>query len=174
MSLAMSSVSRTFTITVTIPKGWVPSSLTSGGSWTRYPNAAPYSGNSPVHPDAWSKIFIGLEKANLDEGIQNLHPATFRHRSRVVKLMVPGSKGSEYFLIENRQPVSGTFDMGLTRYGDVKGLAIYHVDETVMERNFWRPNEAQYWYQSRKQGAKPDPNKPTTASPSCKQTTNGI
>ncbi|PTX59106.1 M6 family metalloprotease-like protein [Melghirimyces profundicolus] len=133
-------------------------SLMSGGSWTRYPNATPYSGNSPVHPDAWSKIFIGMEKAQtLTEGSKTFTLQPSATDPGVVKLVVPDSEGSEYFLIENRQPVDGSFDKGLTRYGDVKGLAIYHVDENVLKRNFWRPNEAQNWFQSRKQGVKPDP-----------------
>ncbi|MEH7118372.1 hypothetical protein V7128_13240, partial [Neobacillus vireti] len=69
---------------------------------------------------------------------------------------MPGSNGSEYFLLENRQQQPGTFDLGLSRYGS-HGLAIYHVDENVLSRNFWRPNEAQNWFQSRKQQVIPDP-----------------
>lgn len=131
--------------------------IMAGGSWTRYPNAAPYSGNSPVHFDAWSKIFLGFEApTTLASGQQTftLQPAS--KQKGAVKLAVPGSNGSEYFLIENRQQAQGTFDMGLSRYGS-HGLAIFHIDENVLSRNFWRPNEAQNWFQSRKQQVKPDP-----------------
>jgi hypothetical protein len=74
----------------------------------------------------------------------------------VVKLIVPGSSGSEYFLVENRQQAG--FDSSLSRYGaGVHGLAVYHVDENVLARNFNRPNEAQNYFQSRKQGVNVDP-----------------
>lgn len=131
--------------------------IMAGGSWTRYPNAEAYSGNSPVHFDAWSKIFLGLEQpTTLTSGQQpfTLKPAATS--KGVVKLVVPGSNGSEYFLIENRQQAKGTFDMGLSRYGS-HGLAIFHVDENVLSRNFWRPNEAQNSFQSRKQQVNADP-----------------
>lgn len=130
--------------------------IMAGGSWTRYPNSAPYSGNSPVYFDAWSKIYLGFAapSATVTSGSQQftLQPAT-----GIVKLVVPGSNGSEYFLVENRQQTKGSYDLGLSRYGDVHGLAIYHVDENVLSRNFWRPNEAQNWFQSRKQGVMVDP-----------------
>lgn len=127
--------------------------IMAGGSWTRFPNAAPYSGNSPVHFDAWSKYFLGFTqpKELSGQGTYTLRSAATTPDS--MKLVVPGSNGSEYFLIENRQQTPGTFDLGLSRYGSgVHGLAVYHVDENVLARNFWRPNEAQNWFQSRKQG----------------------
>lgn len=133
--------------------------IMAGGSWTRYPNAPQYSGNSPVHFDAWSKIFLGLTtpKVTLENGSQTFTLQPVAKQGDVVKLVVPGSNGSEYFLVENRQQTPGSFDRGLSRYGEVHGLAIYHVDENVLSRNFWRPNEAQNWFQSRKQGVNADP-----------------
>ncbi|PFN76187.1 hypothetical protein COJ85_32905 [Bacillus sp. AFS076308] len=131
--------------------------IMASGSWTRYPNAAPYSGNSPVHFDAWSKVFLGLEGVDTlttGQKTYTLNPAS--SAKGAVKLVVPGSNGSEYFLLENRQQQPGTFDLGLSRYGS-HGLAIYHVDENVLSRNFWRPNEAQNWFQSRKQQVIQDP-----------------
>lgn len=131
--------------------------IMASGSWTRYPNAAPYSGNSPVHFDAWSKVFLGLEGVDTlttGQKTYTINPASSANGA--VKLVVPGSNGSEYFLLENRQQQPGTFDLGLSRYGS-HGLAIYHVDENVLSRNFWRPNEAQNWFQSRKQQVIPDP-----------------
>jgi len=65
------------------------------------------------------------------------------------------SEGTEYFLVENRQQLG--FDSSLSRYGTgIHGLAIYHIDENVLSRNFNRPNEAANWFQSRKQGVKAD------------------
>ncbi|GAB6932759.1 M6 family metalloprotease domain-containing protein [Calditerricola satsumensis] len=131
-------------------------SLMAGGSWARFPDAAPYSGNSPVHPDAWSKAFWGLADVHVvTEGQQTFSLKPAAAGGGVVKLVVPGSGGTEYFLVENRQPVG--FDKGLLRYGDVRGLAIYHVDENVLARNFWRPNEAQNWFQNRMQQVEADP-----------------
>jgi hypothetical protein len=32
------------------------------------------------------------------------------------------------------------------------GMVIYHVDETLMSRNYWRPNEAENWKRFRSEG----------------------
>ena len=129
-------------------------SLMSGGSWTRWPNAVQYSGNTPVHLDAWSKTYLGFDKLTKTISTPKSSQAfTLQPASKgggMVKIIVPNSGGSEYFLIENRQQVDGTFDMGLNRssmtYGvdgsKIHGLAIYHVDENVLARNFSRPEEA--------------------------------
>jgi immune inhibitor A len=131
--------------------------LMASGSWTRYPNVWQYAGNSPVYLDAWSQVFLGLvQPTTLESGFQELTLKSVANGGGVAKIVVPGSNGSEYFLIENRQQ-SG-FDSSLSRYGtEVHGLAIYHIDENVLERNFNRPNEAANWFQSRKQGVKADP-----------------
>jgi hypothetical protein len=74
----------------------------------------------------------------------------------VYKMAVPFSGGKEYFLLENRQQIG--FDQGLNVYGDaeygpsIRGLAIYHVDDVVMNRNYWRPNEAENWKEFRSEG----------------------
>jgi hypothetical protein len=60
----------------------------------------------------------------------------------VYKLTYPGTSGQEYWLFENRQQIG--FDQGFTTMtADGHGLVIYHVDENVMDRTFWRPNEAE-------------------------------
>jgi immune inhibitor A len=131
--------------------------LMASGSWTRYPNAWQYSGNSPVYLDAWSQVFLGLKTPEtVTNGSKQFTLKSAADGGEVVKLVVPGSKGSEYFLVENRQQTG--FDSSLSRYGaGVKGLAIYHIDENVLSRNFNRPNEAANWFQSRKQGVVADP-----------------
>lgn len=129
-------------------------SLMSSGSWTRYPNNVAYSGNTPVMLDAWSRLYLGYQTPV--ETVSALHSSksyTLQPASvggGILKLVVPGTNGSEYFLVENRQQVAGTFDMGLNRSNsalgivgtNVRGLAIYHVDENVLARNFDRPDEA--------------------------------
>ncbi len=130
--------------------------LMAGGSWTRYPNAWQYAGNSPVYLDAWSLAYLGLQSPNTLTGTTSYTLKPMADGGGIVKIIVPGSNGSEYFLIENRQQKG--FDSALIRYGaGVHGLAIYHVDENVLERNFSRPNEAANWFQSRKQGVIADP-----------------
>jgi hypothetical protein len=67
-------------------------------------------------------------------------------------MVVPFSDGKEYFLFENRQQVG--FDEGLKPYGsgNVHGLAIWHIDDVVLNRNYWRPNEAENWKEFRSEG----------------------
>lgn len=127
-------------------------SLMAGGSWNRYPNALMFAGNSPAHLDAWSKVYLGFaEPVEVTDATSvTLPPAEVE--PVVYKMNVPFSDGKEYFLLENRQQIG--FDLGLKRFGAVHGLAIYHIDETVLYRNFWRPNEAQNWKEFRSVGAK--------------------
>ncbi|MBP1759280.1 MAG: family metalloprotease protein [Firmicutes bacterium] len=138
-------------------KGTGAYTLMASGSWTRYPNAPVYGGNSPVMLDAWSKVYLGLtEPQVLTTGSETVTLKPSSEGGNVVKLVVPGSNGNEYFLLENRQQVG--FDSSFIRYGTgVHGLAIFHIDENVLARNFDRPNEAANWFQSRKQAGTPDP-----------------
>lgn len=124
-------------------------SLMAGGSWNRYPAARIFSGNSPAHLDAWSKYRLGFVTPIVIKSAQNvtLQPAEFN--PVVYKMIVPNSGGKEYFLFENRQAIG--FDQGLERFG-THGLAIYHVDDTVFSRNYWRPNEAENWKEFRSEG----------------------
>lgn len=130
-------------------------SLMAGGSWNRYPSysgSAIFSGNSPAFLDAWSRYRLGfvtpIEVTSATLG--TLPPA--ETDATVYKMTVPFSGGKEYFLFENRQQIG--FDQGLFRFGaTVHGLAIYHVDDVVMNRNYWRPNEAENWKEFRSLGA---------------------
>lgn len=119
-------------------------SVMAGGSWTRYPNSPAYSGNTPVHLDAWNKYFAGFSNVvTLDNNKTESFSLTNAVDSNTIyKIDVPRSHGTEYFLIENRQQKG--FDQGLSRYGsDVHGMVVWHVDDNVMYRSFWRPNEAE-------------------------------
>lgn len=123
--------------------------LMATGSYGRNIPDRWYSGNTPVHMDAWSKCYLGfVEPIEIkpEDGKQTvtLHPAN--ESKDIYKVVAPGSDGREYFLLENRQQVG--FDAGLS-YNidgeDLHGLVVYHVVNDIFERNFHRPNEAQNW-----------------------------
>jgi M6 family metalloprotease-like protein len=131
-------------------------SLMAGGSWNTYPRYAIFSGNSPAHLDAWSKYRLGfLTPIPVSTARAAVLPPA-ETASVAYRMDVPNSGGKEYFLLENRQQIG--FDQGLAVYGGnpgaegPKGLAIYHIDDTVLTRNYWRPNEAENWKEFRSEG----------------------
>jgi immune inhibitor A len=124
-------------------------SLMAAGSWNAYPAGDLFAGNSPSNLDAWSKYRLGFvvptdvtSPTQVTLGAAGLVP-------QIYKMVVPYSGGKEYYLFENRQPVN--FDQGL-RGGAMHGLVIYHIDDTVLSRNYWRPNEAENWKEVRSLG----------------------
>lgn len=132
-------------------------SMMAGGSWMRYPDAAAYSGNSPVHFDPYSKIFLGwaspIEVKPVD-GVQTitLPPVNSAESTNgIVKMEVPGSNGTEYFLFENVQQKG--FNKGLIRErADAHGLVAWHVDENVLslyQTAGFRPNNVENWMNKR-------------------------
>lgn len=124
--------------------------LMAGGSYGRSVNNTEnkrwFTGNSPVHMDAWSKYYLGFAKPTVItknttvtlNPVTTANPAT--NQPDIFKVVVPGSDGREYFLLENRQQ-SG-FDKGLLINGDIHGLVVYHVVDDLLIQNFHRPNEA--------------------------------
>jgi M6 family metalloprotease-like protein len=132
-------------------EGTGPYSLMASGSWNRYPNVYMLSGNSPSHIDAWSKWYLGFVTPVEITSLTNVTLPPVELYPDVYKMVVPNSGGKEYFLFENRQQIG--FDKSFARWGPhVHGLAIYHVDDTVFTRNFWRPNEAENWKEIRSTG----------------------
>jgi immune inhibitor A len=121
-------------------------SLMAGGSWSRTPNIYPdCAGNSPAQPSAWGMAYLGFVTpvvvTTLTTGI-TIPPSETTGTGAIVKAIQPGSDGMEYWLFENRQQLG--FDAGLARMGtNAHGLCVYHVDENVLARTFWRPNEAE-------------------------------
>lgn len=127
-------------------------SVMAGGSWARYPNYVQYNGNTPVLLDAWNRYFAGIADAK-EVSPYTITKATLpaaADSNIIYKVNVPLTNGTEYFLFENRQ-LKG-YDLGLARYGGVTqgqfndkmhGLLVYHVDDNVLQRNFWRPDEGQ-------------------------------
>ncbi|MGO1059312.1 M6 family metalloprotease domain-containing protein [Planococcus sp. FY231025] len=134
-------------------------SMMAGGSWMRYPNANAYSGNSPVHFDPFSKVFLGWAnpiEVNPESGKQSITlPAINKADADngIVKMEVPGSNGTEYFLFENVQ--QDGFNKGLGRQGaDANGLLAWHVDENVInlyQTAGFRPNNVENWMNKRYQ-----------------------
>ena len=123
--------------------------LMAGGSYGRDIQNRYYSGFCPVHLDAWSKYYLGFlkpEEIKPQEGKQIIKLNPITEEPNVYKIVVPGSNGREYFLLENRQQKG--FDAGLAYNKDgnaLHGLVVYHIDEDVLMRNFHRPNEAANW-----------------------------
>ncbi|MCX5801398.1 MAG: M6 family metalloprotease domain-containing protein [Candidatus Eisenbacteria bacterium] len=121
-------------------------SLMAGGSWNRVPNVYPYcAGNSPAHPSAWGTAYLGFVTPTTvttpTTGI-TIPPIENTPTGAMYKVVYPGSSGKEYWLFENRQQIG--FDQGLIQMAsNAHGLCIYHIDENVLDRTFWRPNEAE-------------------------------
>jgi immune inhibitor A len=131
-------------------------SLMASGSWARVPYSTLderllFSGNSPTHLDAWSKICLGFINPTPVSSLTDATLPDIETNAVAYKMIVPNSDGKEYFLLENRQNIG--FDKSLARYG-AHGLAVYHVDETVFARNYWYPNEAENWKEFRSEGAR--------------------
>jgi immune inhibitor A len=121
-------------------------SLMAGGSWNRMPNVYPdCAGNSPARPGAWALEQLGFVTPTVVTEQTNgitLPPVSRNGAGSVLKVVYPGSNGSEYWLFENRQQTD--FDQGFIRMGSgAHGLLVYHVDENVMARTYWLPNEAE-------------------------------
>jgi len=105
----------------------------AGGSWNG-PNGSWGSpdGSSPAWPDAWMRTQMGFVTAtvipnnvggrSIPQAYGNPPPA-----ETVLKLDSAVLGAQEYFLIENRQQVSGSYD----EYLPGSGLLIWHVDEAM-------------------------------------------
>lgn len=122
--------------------------LMASGSYGRNIPSSNYSGNSPVHLDAWSKYYLGFAQPTVIEPVKGkretitLKPVE-NNPDGIYKINVPGSNGREYFLLENRQQTG--FDEGLSYTignSNTHGLAVYQIVEDILVRNFDRPNEA--------------------------------
>jgi immune inhibitor A len=123
-------------------------SLMAGGSWNTFPRFLNFYGNSPSHPEAWNKVRLGFVTPTVVTANASVALAPVVTAPIIYKVPVPGSNGTEYFLLENRQMIG--FDEGFALMGgNVHGLAVYHVDETVLQRSYWTPNEAENWKENR-------------------------
>ncbi len=93
-------------------------SLMSYGSWNGL------LGNSPAHPDAWSRKRLGFVGSTIvaTDTIGLSIPA-IENQPQMFYLWNSGGLNAEYFLVENRQKIG--FDSALPG----SGLLIWHVDE---------------------------------------------
>ncbi|MBI1806995.1 MAG: M6 family metalloprotease domain-containing protein [Ignavibacteria bacterium] len=104
-------------------------SVMASGSW----NGS--LGDTPAHPDAWSRSKMRfVTPVSVEGAILRASIPAVEESAKVYRLWKQGTIGNEYFLVENRQR-SG-FDSQLR--GD--GLCIYHVDEVRAGNNSqWYP-----------------------------------
>jgi immune inhibitor A len=111
-------------------------SLMAAGSWNGplLPGGS-HSGSSPAWPDAWSRIKMGfavpitvnqIRTHSILQALDNPPPAP-----TILKILFPSMQGKEYFLLENRQQVPGSYD----EYLPGNGLLLWHVDEAVTTQN---------------------------------------
>jgi M6 family metalloprotease-like protein len=125
-------------------------SLMSYGSWTGYPVYDRFSGNTPTHPSAWGMYRIGfVDPIVVTPGqLTSVELPPIETDPVIYRINVPYSGGVESYLLENRQQIG--FDQGLANASpDAHGLLIYHIDDTVLNRNYWRQSEAENWAEYR-------------------------
>ncbi|WP_025027256.1 M6 family metalloprotease domain-containing protein [Caldalkalibacillus mannanilyticus] len=102
-------------------------SVMAGGSWARYGDG--YSGSSPTHPDAWSKVHLGWVTPYViqREGYSYVTLNAALNNYNVLKITTDNP--SEYFLFENRQ--FNGYDRGLQSAVIGRGgIAAWHIDES--------------------------------------------
>ncbi len=114
-------------------------SLMAGGSWN---GPYPPGGASPAWPDAWCRIQMGFVNPtnitsnqsgySIPQAYNNPAPA-----NTVLKLRSSALGAQEYFLLENRQKVAGSYD----EYLAGPGLLIWHVDEAMDSYSLWNDYE---------------------------------
>lgn len=105
-----------------------------------------YSGHTPTHIDGWSKWYLGFADTIEITENQSITLSPVTEAPDIYKIVVPGSEGREYFLLENRQQTG--FDEGLVYSSggrDLHGLLVYHVVDDMIQKSFSRPNEAENW-----------------------------
>lgn len=105
--------------------------LMAQGAWNGFP-----AGASPAHVSAWSRIRLGWA-APSDPTASDVLFRPVETTGFVLRLPIPGSS-SEYFLVENRQPIG--FDAALPG----SGLLIWHVDGTRETRG-GNDDDARRW-----------------------------
>jgi M6 family metalloprotease-like protein len=114
-------------------------SVMGAGNWAALPGE--YAGTTPVHLDAWSKLFLGFA-APVDVPYGTDVSATLR----AVDTANPGAyqiykvktgNPDEYYLLENRQQgAKSGFDQGLSTYTSHGGIAIWHIDLNVIRNHY--------------------------------------
>ena len=108
-------------------------SLMSTGSWGRDTSVDSYSGMTPTSLDAWSREFLGWTAPVIPAASGQLSLGhVLESATSAYKLVLPNISTTEYFLVENRQPVN--WDKGLKRWLGSSwggGLLVLHIDNTA-------------------------------------------
>lgn len=106
-------------------------SLMASGSWGALPGE--YQGSTPVHLDAWSKMKLGFVKP-IDTALGGTYNIKNFYTGEQTILKINTKNSNEYFLLENRE-FKG-FDRGLQEQCKSGGIALWHIDDYVVESNF--------------------------------------
>ena len=106
--------------------------LMSSGTWAQA-SSQEYPGQTPVHFSAWSKTSAGWVTPSTPTGSDIAVNGTGDANYNIIKVPI---SNSEYFLLENRTNTG--YDKGLYVLDGtyIGGLAIWHIDEDVISRNF--------------------------------------
>ncbi len=100
-------------------------SLMASGSWN-YDGIYGHWGNSPAHPDAWSRYQLGfVTPAVISTNTTGVSIPAVETSSSIYYVWNNGSANNEYFLLENRQQT------GYDTYLPGDGLLIWHIDENM-------------------------------------------
>jgi immune inhibitor A len=104
-------------------------SIMAGGSW----NGVSRQGDRPAHMDAWCKYYLGWVTPTLvSSAHDNITIARASENADVYQFLAGSpDAGEEYFLVENRQRTTGSFDEALPG----AGLLIWHIDESKNSGN---------------------------------------
>lgn len=127
-------------------KGVGDYSVMGGGSWATV--VGENYGSTPVHFDAWSKLFLGFETPiDIDYGYDSTVTLNANHTGDLDSYNIYKVKTedpAEYFLLENRQQGENSgFDKGLyysTRGNGSSGVAIWHIDLDILADRFYAVN----------------------------------
>jgi immune inhibitor A len=92
--------------------------LMAGGSWNG-------TGDVPAHPSGWCKAQQGWVQLLNQKADRSLKVWDVKHKQKVYRLWDKGAKGTEYFLVENRQQT------GYDRDLPAGGLLVYHIDDSL-------------------------------------------
>jgi len=113
-------------------------SLMAGGTWSWKPGDL-YHGQTPVHPDGWSKLYAGWVDPVYDTAGFFILPASGSSSATATNAVQiqTTSNPKQYYLFENRSQYG--YDRGLYRVGSTTGgIAVLHIDENISDNdNEW-------------------------------------
>ncbi|WP_373231014.1 M6 family metalloprotease domain-containing protein [Cohnella sp.] len=120
-------------------------SIMGSGNWASL--IGEHLGATPVHFDAWSKIFLGFENPiDIPYGtdiIATLHANNITNPDIYNIYKIKTGIPDEYFLLENRQyGIDNGFDQSLQNFASSGGIAIWHIDmNKIRQSNYQSVND---------------------------------